>query len=304
MRALTLTNIALTILFCFVTEASANPCKTDLQIDLPKDCASIEILHPIEGLQNFRAVSTPDNGIKENTLYRSDQLDELTDADIQKLVDLGLVTVVDLRAHEELESHPNKQIPSVQFTVNLPIGSDPADVAKIMPVEVASQIRPLWFEGKFHEIDGLLTDNGVDLYQIRINRYKDFARDFNPQISRYMHALTNESNFPLLFHCAGGKDRTGYVAAVTLLTLGYNEEDVVRDYLTTNIFTFNELSGLYSKGPQSLRPAFGAHIEQIEASLQAIKEDYGDFETYRRDALGISDEEAEKIKINLLIHSP
>ena len=294
--------VTMIVLQCTAKIALANPCETDLLIDLPANCNGIKISHPIESLQNFLEITTPDNGIKSGMLYRSDQLDKLTETDIKKLTGLGLITVVDLRAHEELESHPNKQIPSVQFAANLPIGDDPADVVKIMPLEVASQIRPMWFAGKFDEIDKLLADHNVDLRQTRIDRYKDFVRDFKPQISRYLHALTNESNFPLLFHCAGGKDRTGYVAAITLLTLGYDEKAVVRDYLTTNLFTYDELSELYSKGSKSLRSAFGAHIEQITVSLQTIKDDYGGFETYRRDALGISDEEVEQIRKNLLAH--
>ena len=255
----------------------------------------------MEGLENFRELTTPDAGIKPNTLFRSDQLDELTEDAIAKLNAIGIETVVDLRAPDELKSHPNKHIPSVDFNVNLPIGSDPADVAKIMPIEIASQIRPMWFEGRFDEIDQILADHDVNLHQIRIGRYRDFATDFNPQISRFLHLLTDGSNFPLLFHCAGGKDRTGYMAAITMLILGYSKEDVMRDYLTTNVFTYDELEELVGKGPRSLRPAFGAHPEQIEASLDVIEQSYGSFEAYRRDVLGISDEEVAAIRKNLLV---
>lgn len=280
---------------------AGSACDTDLPIALPEDCAEISVSHPVEGLHNFRELTTPDAGISLGVLFRSDQLDELTEADLNHLSEAGIKTVVDLRAPDELDSHPNKHIPSVDFTANLPIGSDPADVAKIMPIEVASQIRPLWFEGKFHEIDALLADHDVDLRAIRISRYEDFATDFNPQVSRFLHMLTNADNFPLVFHCAGGKDRTGFMAAVTMLVLGYSEEDVLRDYLTTNIFTYNELEQMVGHGPQSLRPAFGAHPEQIRASLAKIREDHGSFENYRRDVLGISDAEVEAIRQNLLI---
>lgn len=276
-------------------------CDTDLPIALPEACTEISVTHPIEGLHNFRELTTPDAGIRPGVLFRSDQLDELSDADLNYLSELGIETVVDLRAQEELDSHPNKHIPSVDFTANLPIGSDPADIQKIMPLDVAAQIRPLWFEGKFHDIDALLADHDVNLRQTRIDRYEDFATDFNPQVSRFLHMLTNADNFPLVFHCAGGKDRTGFMAAVTMLVLGYSDEDVMRDYLTTNIFTFEDLEQMVGHGPQSLRPAFGAHPEQIRASLARIREDHGSFENYRRDVLGISDAEVEAIRHNLLI---
>ncbi|MGH0001165.1 tyrosine-protein phosphatase [Pseudovibrio ascidiaceicola] len=283
--------------------AQSAPCETKLPIDIPSDCDAIEIIKPIEKLENFRSLTTSIDGpvLKPQLIFRSDQLDNLTEADQEKLSALGIETIIDLRAPDELDKHPNKHISSVDFNINLPIGSDPADIAKIMPLDVASQIRPLWFSGKFEEIDQLLKDHGVDIYHTRINRYKDFARKFTPQISRFMHVLLEEQNYPLMFHCAGGKDRTGYVAAVLMLSLGFSEEDVMRDYLTTNLYTFDELSKLVANGPHSLRPAFGAHKEQITAALAAMKEDYGSFENYRRDALGISDEELARIKKNLLV---
>ncbi|KZK90027.1 Tyrosine-protein phosphatase precursor [Pseudovibrio sp. Ad5] len=282
--------------------ADTMPCETKLPIDIPSNCDAIKVIKPIEKLENFRPLTTPKNGpaLKPQTVFRSDQLDNLTKADQEKLSALGIETIVDLRAPDELEKHPNKHISTVDFNINLPIGSDPADVKKIMPLDVASQIGPLWFSGKFDEIDQLLKDHNVDLYNTRIDRYKDFARKFIPQISRFMHVLLEEQNYPLVFHCAGGKDRTGYVAAVLMLSLGFSEEDVMRDYLTTNLYTYDELSKLVADGPHSLRPAFGAHKEQITAALQAVKEDYGSFDTYRREALGISDEELAHIKKNLL----
>lgn len=279
--------------------ALAGPCDTNLPIDMPSNCADITVSSPFEGLHNFREL-TNDGGIKAGILFRSDQLDELTDADVAAMSEMGITTIVDLRAHEELEQHPNRQIPSVEMTVNLPIGTDPADVAKIMPVEVAAQIRPMWFEGKFDEINQLLADHNVDIPQVRIDRYEEFAEDFTPQVSRYMHLLADESNFPMVFHCAGGKDRTGFVAAVTMLALGYSEEAVMDDYLTTNVYTFEELEGLVGKGPESLRPIFGAHPEQMTAALAAVKAEYGSFDAYLRDGLGVDEQELASIRANLL----
>ncbi|MGB0903051.1 MAG: tyrosine-protein phosphatase [Planktomarina sp.] len=279
-----------------------NACATALDIALPENCAQIPVTNPVEGLVNFRELTTPDNGIRAGLLFRSDQLDALTAADLTYLSDQAIETIVDLRAPDELDSHPNKHIPSVDFTANLPIGADPANIERIMPLEIGLQIRPLWFEGKFDEIDQLLTDHNVDLRQIRIERYQDFATDFNPQVSRFLHLLTNADNFPLVFHCAGGKDRTGYMAAVTLLVLGYSKEDVMRDYLATNIYTYAELEKLVGHGPASLRPAFGAHPEQILAALEAIEQGFGSFDSYLTDVLNISAQDITAIRQNLLVN--
>lgn len=218
-----------------------------LAIDLPSQCDEPPVSHPIEGLKNYRQVTTPGGRIKPGILFRSDQLYDLSETAVTDLNALGLETIVDLRSHDELETHPNLRIDSVDFDVNLPIGSNPADIEKIMPLEVAAQIRPMWVDGKFEEFDKLLEDHDVDLNQTRINCDQDFATKFDPQVSRFLHLLTDSNDFPLLFHCAGGKDRTGFMAAVTLLTLGYSKEDVVRDYLSTNVYTFVELENWLGK---------------------------------------------------------
>ena len=46
----------------------------------------------------------------------------------------------------------------------------------------------------------------------------------------YLRALAQARQRPLLFHCTGGKDRTGAAAALTLLALGVPEATVVADY--------------------------------------------------------------------------
>ena len=51
--------------------------------------------------------------------------------------------------------------------------------------------------------------------------------------SRYFHALA-EAPGPVLIHCAGGKDRTGILAALTHHIAGVMRQDIVEDYLHTN----------------------------------------------------------------------
>ena len=46
--------------------------------------------------------------------------------------------------------------------------------------------------------------------------------------------LGNESNYPILFHCSIGTDRTGMVAFVANALLGVGKDDLYRDYLFSN----------------------------------------------------------------------
>ena len=44
-----------------------------------------------------------------------------------------------------------------------------------------------------------------------------------------------ENRLPLYFHCAQGKDRTGFLATLFQALLGCSKEDILRDYLLSNI---------------------------------------------------------------------
>lgn len=46
--------------------------------------------------------------------------------------------------------------------------------------------------------------------------------------------LANEDNYPIIFHCSIGTDRTGVVAFLVNAILGVSEEDLYRDYLFSN----------------------------------------------------------------------
>jgi len=43
----------------------------------------------------------------------------------------------------------------------------------------------------------------------------------------------DDNNYPIVFHCIGGADRTGTVAMFLEALLGVPEEEIWRDYLTT-----------------------------------------------------------------------
>ena len=53
--------------------------------------------------------------------------------------------------------------------------------------------------------------------------------------------LSNPENYPVIFHCNIGTDRTGMIAYLLNALLGVSEEDLIRDYLFSN---FADIGGL------------------------------------------------------------
>lgn len=59
-------------------------------------------------------------------------------------------------------------------------------------------------------------------------------------LRQFFALIANESNYPVIFHCSIGTDRTGMVAFMINAFLGVAKEDLYRDYLFSN---FGKISG-------------------------------------------------------------
>lgn len=59
----------------------------------------------------------------------------------------------------------------------------------------------------------------------------------------FFSMLADEENYlPLYFHCAQGKDRTGFLAYLFEALMGCSKEDMLRDYLLSNLSTTGTVS--------------------------------------------------------------
>ena len=119
-------------------------------------------------------------------------------------------------------------------------------------------------------------------------------------MDRNNHPLQSTGDGPGLSRlvCAGS------LASVVLLTLGVPEEEVIEQYLLSNraaeqiIEQASEREGGYIH--DAVRPLIGVHETYIEASFTAVHEEWGDFDGYLHEGLGITDAEREAIRKNLL----
>lgn len=98
--------------------------------------------------------------------------------------------------------------------------------------------------------------------------------------------LTDPDNYPALFHCAGGKDRTGVVAAILLSLAGVERNEIVQDYLLTEIGLPEVIArvsskSFYEKSVQAI--PYETHIpkqEKIEAFLDWLDSTWGGAENW------------------------
>ena len=118
--------------------------------------------------------------------------------------------------------------------------------------------------------------------------------------------LADPGQLPLVFHCTGGKDRTGTGAALLLLSLGVSEKTVIFDHGLSNIYIRDVVNGIYAKfesagiDPKKIAPYFSAPRYCIEAMLAHLREKYGSAVDYLKSKAGVTEQMLKKIRGHLL----
>ncbi|MBM4383220.1 MAG: tyrosine-protein phosphatase [Deltaproteobacteria bacterium] len=246
----------------------------------------------LEGAANFRDLggyATNDGRtVKWGQLFRSDNLAHLTDSDLEKVSALGINLVCDFRSAPEKAEEPDR----------LPANDPPAVAELEIGVDgfMVNDLRERIMSG---DIEGL------DLREMLIEGNRQFATKQAPTYAAMFERITKPENLPALVHCTAGKDRAGFAAAAILSVLGVPRETVMADFLLTNHYTaaatdrrllMIELFSFTRADSDALRPLFGVEPAYLEAAFAEIEKSYGDFDTYRRDGLGLDDAEVEAFR--------
>ncbi len=269
-------------------------CEGDPDAGMPDHVRARHVV--LEGAPNFRDLggyeTSDGRRVKWGVFYRSDDLAALTDADLEKVAKLGIRLVCDFRSPEEKTAEPDR-LPAENppAVAHLPIGAE-----SFMVKDLRERI------GK-GELEGL------DLRSMMIEGNRQFATTFAPQYAALFERITQPENRPALVHCTAGKDRAGFASAMILSVLGVPRETVMEDFLLTNHYTKSatdrqllmiRIFSLFRTDAELLRPLFGVERAYLEAAFAAIDESYGDFESYRRSALGLDDAEVEAFRAAVL----
>jgi protein-tyrosine phosphatase len=201
-------------------------------------------------------------------LLRADNLQELSDADVARLVgDIGVTTVVDLRSSAELASEgpaPLDAVPGVQHAHHpvIPEIGEATDAAA-----EALLIRTRQDRSRF---PGDPT----------CGHYLGYLEDRPDQVVAALGSIA-QARGAALVHCAAGKDRTGVVAALALTAAGVRREAVIADYAATGERTEAILDRLrrsptYARDIDSLpAQAHQPRPETMAAFLQQMDARYG-----------------------------
>ncbi len=245
----------------------------------------------LQGTPNFRDMggyeAQDGRRLKWGKLYRSSKLSSLTDVDINYVRRLGLTLICDFRQVIEQELEPTFLGDEGSHTIaSLPV----------MPGSASSFMESLY--------KGIIAVDDSAGFMEEINR--DFVISQMPQYAE-MFQLLLVGDQQLLIHCASGKDRTGFGAALILDVLGVGEEVIVDDYLLTNSYLpvdkeierlskeFTDHSG--SMVPEEvLRPMLEVRPEYIRACFEEIRKRYESKQHFYESALCLDNSKVAQLK--------
>ncbi|WP_172278126.1 tyrosine-protein phosphatase [Chryseobacterium sp. LAM-KRS1] len=170
--------------------------------------------------------------IKYGALYRSSQLNYLTEQDVEILKRLNIRTIVDFRALKEAEELPDK-LPLNVKVVNVPILGNKIDKSKIaeyvkhndLPITMEDEVAT-WKYGPFQRM----------LYLVNSYRNPDYIEVVKQYRAFFQLISMQPIEEALLYHCTGGRDRTGLATVFLLNMLDIPMDKIKENYLQSNLF--------------------------------------------------------------------
>ena len=235
----------------------------------------------LERVRNVRELSglpTADGRrVAPGRLFRSGSLHEMSDGDRRALEAMGVRIVVDLRSLFE-QQHQSYEWPAGR-RVAAPLADDET-VAGIFRRVQAGGLSELAVEDWW---------NLTGVFDIPDQHRSSMATIFST-------LLETGPGEGVLFHCTGGKDRTGVAVGFVLSALGVTPEAIVADFLLTNaeateraaefIEWMKQATG-HAMSPERAYWLAGVKGEWIETLFARTAARYGSVAGYLREALGV-----------------
>ena len=234
----------------------------------------------IEGAYNVRDLGgyATSDGLRTRwgVFLRADSLHRLPLRSQSTLIDFGIRTIIDLRASWEIQAEPNVFFGSREV--------------RYLHQNMSGDVRPV------RESLPLATD----VVSRRSGAYSRILDRRQSQVRDTLSSMAQPDALPSPFHCAGGQDRTGIIAALLLGLAGVPDETIAEDYALTARFLVKKR---LDDDPELARSGYTwqqyrreqCPPEAMLGTLDHLKERYGGVEGYLR-TIGISAEQIDALR--------
>ncbi len=250
----------------------------------------------LDGLVNMRDVGglpTRDGGTTvSRRLIRSDNLQDLTEGDVERLVrELGVTDVVDLRTETELHLEgpgPLRRVESLThhhhslLPGRAPLSADEvaARALALPAADATARDATFWTE-----------------------HYLGYLARRPDSVSAALRVVADAGGAAVV-HCAAGKDRTGTVVAMALDVAGVPHDEIVADYVLSAERIeqiIGRIAGTDSHGPALAGQSIDdqtPRAETMSTILDAVADGWGDAAGWLR-AQGWSDDDVARLRARL-----
>ncbi len=244
---------------------------------------------------NFRGLGgyTMKDGrkIKKGIIFRSGELGRATAEEKEYIKGLGLRKIFDFRNAAETHKCPDPKIEGAEH-INI--------CAAFNGLAADFDYSPLSLIDLLSDEDQ--TGNAAATLYSTLTTSIAFTNDAYEELFKTLMA----GEVPLLFHCSGGKDRTGVAAILILLALGADEETIKEDYLLSNVYLEELiedrmddhmiLAKLSDNYRTHVMASEGVIPESVHMLLEEIKERYTTYENFFLNEHGLDEQGLEKLR--------
>ncbi|MDR1448014.1 MAG: tyrosine-protein phosphatase [Candidatus Ancillula sp.] len=211
----------------------------------------VDLMIDVEGVSNFRdagdaikKLSESDcvNTIARSRLYRGVDFSAIADSGLEKIQELGITDVIDLRTDFEINENAADILPSgvryhfvpidamieeeAQEDIILATESDGFDL-DILDGFPECETSTIKFKGQELSIKKFFAYSHRSMREL----YVRFVTSASIR-ELFGHALKIIATSPIAYiHCRAGKDRTGWLAALCHLIVGTSEDLVIKEYM-------------------------------------------------------------------------
>ena len=221
----------------------------------------------IENMRDIGGYLTENKIVRYNKLIRSNFPISITKENMNFLKQMGIKTIIDLRSKVEtnkfVSAFENNPFFEV-FHYEISSGEKIPDSPENVPISYMKML-----------------EQKESIYHI----FKKLA----------------EEEHGIIYFCNAGKDRTGVVTALILMTLGVKKEDIISDYVLSAKYLKEMLDTFASHyDKENIREIITPKAEYMEQFLNQFNAKYGNIHHYLNE-IGITDKEIHVIKGKYII---
>jgi protein-tyrosine phosphatase len=258
----------------------------------------------LDGQPNFRDIggykTVDGKTVKWGQVFRSGELPRLSDEDVKKLEFLGINNVISFLTQPEIDAKGEDHLPEGVKEISIPIDTEDGTGGLAEEILIARQT------GDFTNVP---VEINPEIHRLLINKA-------NKEYAQLIREVLDSSNRPIVFHCSHGIHRTGTATALLLSILGVPWETIQEDYLLSNTYRKEEVEHRLEQLRELAAKNQGIAPEEvdmantnafyildgkyIDAALDETVKKYGSMENHIKEGLGITEEEIQMLKYELL----